>query len=62
MTSSAYTAAYNEVKNLGGATGTQRTEEQTFVGIFWAYEAPQASARLRGSTTRSRCKLLIRED
>ena len=38
MTSSAYTAAYNEVKNLGGATGSQRTEEQTFIGIFWAYD------------------------
>ena len=39
MTSSAYTAAYNEVKNLGGATATQRTEEQTFIGTFWAYDA-----------------------
>jgi hypothetical protein len=41
MTSSAYTAAYNEVKNLGGdgvITPTQRTSEQTFVGIFWAYD------------------------
>jgi hypothetical protein len=41
MTSSAYTAAYNEVKNLGGDglnTSTQRTEEQTFIGIFWAYD------------------------
>jgi hypothetical protein len=38
MTSAAYTAAYNEVKNLGGATGTQRTEEQTFIAIFWAYD------------------------
>jgi VCPO second helical-bundle domain len=38
MTSAAYTAAYNEVKNLGGATSTQRTEEQTFIGIFWAYD------------------------
>ena len=38
MASAAYTAAYNEVKNLGGATGTQRTEEQTFIGIFWAYD------------------------
>src|SRR6185369_6258246 len=39
MTSSAYTAAYNEVKNLGG-TGitTQRTQGQTFIGIFWAYD------------------------
>lgn len=39
MTSSAYTAAYNEVKNVGGAEiTTQRTEEQTFIGIFWAYD------------------------
>jgi len=38
MTSAAYTTAYNEVKNLGGATSTQRTEEQTFIGIFWAYD------------------------
>src|SRR5437870_12190946 len=41
MTSAAYTAAYNEVKNLGGdgiVTPTQRTEEQTFIGIFWAYD------------------------
>src|SRR6478609_4046884 len=38
MTSAAYTAAYNEVKNLGGETATQRTEEQTFIGIFWAYD------------------------
>src|SRR5438105_8293108 len=41
MTSSAYTAAYNEVKNIGGdgiVTPTQRTEEQTFIGMFWAYD------------------------
>ncbi|TMP95912.1 MAG: vanadium-dependent haloperoxidase [Verrucomicrobia bacterium] len=41
MTSAAYTAAYNEVKNLGGdgvITPTQRTSEQTFIGIFWAYD------------------------
>jgi hypothetical protein len=42
MTSAAYTAAYNEAKNLGGdgiITPTQRTEEQTFIGTFWAYDA-----------------------
>src|SRR6266853_3301427 len=42
MTSAAYTAAYNEVKNVGGdgvVTPTQRTEEQTFIGTFWAYDA-----------------------
>src|SRR5947209_472302 len=42
MTSADYTAAYNETKNLGGdgiTTPTQRTEEQTFIGTFWAYDA-----------------------
>jgi hypothetical protein len=41
MTSAEYTAAYNEVKSLGGdgiVTATTRTPEQTFVGIFWAYD------------------------
>jgi PAP2 superfamily len=38
MTSADYTAAYNEVKTVGGAASTQRTEEQTFIGIFWAYD------------------------
>ncbi len=41
MTSPAYTAAFNEVKRLGGdgvATPTLRTPEQTFIGIFWAYD------------------------
>ncbi|MEP7016003.1 MAG: phosphatase PAP2 family protein [Verrucomicrobiota bacterium] len=41
MTSDAYTVAYNEAKNLGGdgvITPTQRTDEQTFIGIFWAYD------------------------
>ena len=41
MTSDAYTAAYNEVKSLGGDgvnTPTQRTPEQTFIGIYWAYD------------------------
>src|SRR5947207_1972925 len=41
MTSSDYTAAYNDAKNLGGdgvITPTKRTEEQTFIGTFWAYD------------------------
>lgn len=41
MTSNAYTTAYNEVKNFGGdgiVTPTQRTPEQTFLAIFWAYD------------------------
>jgi hypothetical protein len=41
MNSPEYTAAYNEVKRLGGdgvTTPTQRTAEQTQIGIFWAYD------------------------
>jgi hypothetical protein len=36
-----YAAAYNEVKTLGGdgiITPTTRTQEQTNIGIFWAYD------------------------
>ena len=41
MTSKAYTNAFREVKRLGGdgiVTPTDRTPEQTFIGIFWAYD------------------------
>jgi hypothetical protein len=41
LTSAEYTTAYNEVKAVGGdgiGTPTQRTAEQTFIGIFWAYD------------------------
>jgi hypothetical protein len=41
MTSNAYRVAYNEVKQLGGdgiVTPTVRTNEQTVIGIFWAYD------------------------
>jgi hypothetical protein len=41
LNSAAYTAAYNEVKALGGdgiTTATTRTAEQTFIGTFWAYD------------------------
>lgn len=41
MTSVEYAVAYNEAKSLGGdgiVTPTQRTAEQTFIGIFWAYD------------------------
>lgn len=42
LTSSAYAAAFNEVKRLGGdgiTTPTQRTAQQTIAGIYWAYDA-----------------------
>ena len=41
MTSPEYAAAYDEVKRLGGDginTPTERTPEQTFIGIYWAYD------------------------
>lgn len=41
LTSSDYTTAFNETKSVGGdgvITSTIRTEEQTQIGIFWAYD------------------------
>jgi len=41
LTSAEYATAYNEVKRLGGdgvVTPTERSEEQTRIGIFWAYD------------------------
>jgi hypothetical protein len=41
MNSAAYATAYNEVKRLGGdgvITPTERTAEQTQIGIYWAYD------------------------
>jgi hypothetical protein len=41
LNSRAYTTAFNEVKRLGGdgiVTPTERTEEQTEIGIYWAYD------------------------
>src|SRR6266478_1880097 len=41
LTSAQYTAAYDEVKAIGGdgiVTPTLRTPEQTFIGTFWAYD------------------------
>ena len=36
MTSPAYTAAYDEVKDLGSSTSTARTPDQTQIARFWA--------------------------
>lgn len=41
MNSAAYTAAFEEVKRLGGdgiTTPTERTPEQTEIGLYWAYD------------------------
>jgi len=36
LDSAQYTADYNEVKALGAAVGSTRTEEQTQIALFWA--------------------------
>jgi vanadium-dependent haloperoxidase-like protein len=41
LASPQYATAYNEVKRLGGdglVTPTERTEDQTHIGIYWAYD------------------------
>ena len=41
LDSDEYTAAYDEVKRLGGdgiVTPTERSEEQTIAGIYWGYD------------------------
>jgi hypothetical protein len=41
LASSEYAAAFNEVKRRGGdgiGTATERTAEQTEIGIYWAYD------------------------
>jgi hypothetical protein len=41
LSSKAYAVAFEEVKRLGGdalSTPTERTSEQTEIGIFWAYD------------------------
>lgn len=41
LTSAEYAAAFDEVQRLGGdgiVTPTERTDEQTMVGIYWAYD------------------------
>lgn len=41
LTSQEYAAAFQEVQRLGGdgvVTPTERSEEQTFIGLFWAYD------------------------
>jgi hypothetical protein len=36
LTSAEYTAAYNEVKDIGSLNSTRRTAEQTEIALFWA--------------------------
>ena len=38
LTSPEYAAAFNEVKDKGALHNTTRTDEQTEIGVFWAYD------------------------
>jgi hypothetical protein len=59
LNSPAYTAAFNEVKALGGDginTPTSRTPEQTQIGLFWGYDGSPGLGtppRLYNQITRS---------
>lgn len=38
LNSAAYATAFNEVKELGALNSATRTQDQTEIGIFWAYD------------------------
>ena len=38
LNSAAYAAAFNEVKELGALNSATRTQDQTEIGLFWAYD------------------------
>ncbi len=44
LTSAEYTAAFNEVKNLGAAVGSTRTADQSQIAQFWYGTTPPGSA------------------
>jgi hypothetical protein len=65
LDSEAYAIAFDEVQRLGGdgvATPTERSDEQTFAGIFWAYDGTPSLCAPRASTTRSRFRLPSNSD
>jgi membrane-associated phospholipid phosphatase len=69
LDSQRYAADYNEVKELGAAVGSTRTEEQTLIALFWAdgagTETPpghwnsiaQTIAATRGNTLEENARL-----
>jgi hypothetical protein len=69
LDSAAYAAALNEVKLLGRATGSTRTQEQTDIALFWADGAAtstpaghwnriaQSVAQARGNTVAENARL-----
>jgi uncharacterized protein (TIGR03118 family) len=74
LTSAAYTAAFNEVKDLGRADSTDRTAQQTDVAKFWEAKAgtpqiagywneiAQSAAQSRGNTLDQDARLFAELD
>ena len=52
LDSQQYAADYDEVKELGAAVGSTRTEEQSEIALFWADGAGTGTASRRLSPTR----------
>jgi hypothetical protein len=46
LTSAEYTAEFNQVKELGSATSTTRTEDQTHAARYWAENPPRTWNRI----------------
>ena len=57
LASRKYAADYNEIKRLGGddiTTASERTEDQTEIGLFWIESSPLAWNRLARAVSASR--------
>ena len=54
MTSKRYADDFNEVKRLGGAVGSARTDEQTEIAKFWIESSPSAWNRIARSIATDR--------
>lgn len=65
LTSAEYTAAFNEVKEIGSATSTTRTDDQTAAARFWASNVGSPMLRLaialaqeKGLSTQDNARML----
>ena len=54
VTDATYTADFNEIKRLGGTTGSARTTEQSDIGRFWLESSPLGWNRIAATLAKSR--------
>jgi hypothetical protein len=54
VNSAAYTSDYNDIKQLGGATGSTRSAGQTEIGLFWLENCPLGWNRIARGLIRER--------